>query len=124
MKMLLSRFIKENHQNCIQFPTCSSPLPGLLQGIPGVFTCAELVNVCLRYTSESFFVFLLEGGQAPDVLMQVPVPLITDEKCRASYGSTLTDNMLCAGYDQGGRDACQVGAAFKVTPSDLKKNKN
>jgi len=51
---------------------------------------------------------LREGGSVSDVLQEVSVPLITDAKCRQQYGtSTIKDHMLCAGHDQGGKDACQ-----------------
>jgi hypothetical protein len=39
------------------------------------------------------------------VLMKVMVPIIANATCKQSYGS-LTDNMLCAGYMEGGKDAC------------------
>jgi len=42
-------------------------------------------------------------------LQQVVVPIITNEQCnRASwYGGAITDNMLCAGLREGGKDSCQ-----------------
>jgi len=44
-----------------------------------------------------------------DTLRAVDVELKTDDECRNDYGrSKIYDSMLCAGYDQGGRDACQV----------------
>lgn len=40
-------------------------------------------------------------------LQKVSVPLVTAEQCRASYGEgAITDRMICAGYDEGGKDAC------------------
>jgi Trypsin len=43
-------------------------------------------------------------------LMKVSVPMMTMENCRKSgYGATrITDNMVCAGYPEGKKDACQV----------------
>ncbi|MET8699606.1 serine protease [Kitasatospora sp. NPDC004723] len=36
------------------------------------------------------------------------VPLITRDKCRTEYGpANVTDRMICAGEDAGGKDACQ-----------------
>ena len=36
--------------------------------------------------------------------------MIGKEQCRAGYGkSAITDQMICAGTSEGGRDACQVG---------------
>ena len=52
----------------------------------------------------------------PDELMQVSLPLVGREICRAamikagrvdSKPYRITDNMLCAGYAQGGKDSCQ-----------------
>ncbi|XP_065332045.1 trypsin-1-like [Cloeon dipterum] len=42
-------------------------------------------------------------------LMKVDVPMMTMEQCRKSgYGETrITDNMICAGYTEGKKDACQ-----------------
>jgi hypothetical protein len=46
------------------------------------------------------------GEQFPDKLNQVQVPLVSNASCKTSY-SNLTENMLCAGYTQGGKDSCQ-----------------
>lgn len=52
---------------------------------------------------------LTEGGTAASQLQVVDVPLISLEECRAVYGTFIvTDRMLCAGYTEGGKDACQV----------------
>lgn len=42
--------------------------------------------------------------------MEVTVKILSNKKCRESgYGpKKITDNMLCAGYDDGGKDSCQV----------------
>lgn len=36
------------------------------------------------------------------------MPIIDTETCRTSYGNSLADGMICAGYNEGGKDACQV----------------
>uniref|UniRef100_A0A0A1XSC5 Plasma kallikrein n=1 Tax=Zeugodacus cucurbitae TaxID=28588 RepID=A0A0A1XSC5_ZEUCU len=50
-----------------------------------------------------------EGGFIADRLQEVQVPVMSQETCRKSkYGSSrITDNMLCAGYAEGGKDSCQ-----------------
>jgi len=42
-------------------------------------------------------------------LQQVSVPIIDTETCnqRSWYGGEVSDNMLCAGFAEGGKDSCQ-----------------
>jgi secreted trypsin-like serine protease len=47
-----------------------------------------------------------ESGSTSSVLMKVTLPLISNANCSASYNG-VTDNMLCAGYSEGGKDSCQ-----------------
>ncbi len=48
-----------------------------------------------------------EGAWAlPDQLMRVDVPLVNSVECKQAY-SQVTDRMICAGYEQGGKDSCQ-----------------
>ncbi|KAM4717046.1 transmembrane protease serine 9-like [Anableps anableps] len=45
---------------------------------------------------------------APQNLMEVEVPVVGNRQCKCSYGvSTITDNMICAGFTEGGKDSCQ-----------------
>merc|ERR1712181_90493 len=49
-----------------------------------------------------------EGGSLARVLQKVDVPVVSDDHCRDSYGQAdITDSMICAGLDQGGKDSCQ-----------------
>merc|ERR1711931_379779 len=49
-----------------------------------------------------------EGGSLARVLQKVDVPVVSDDHCRDSYGQNdITDSMICAGLDQGGKDSCQ-----------------
>ncbi|XP_054860913.1 transmembrane protease serine 9 isoform X1 [Amphiprion ocellaris] len=44
----------------------------------------------------------------PQNLMEVQVPIVGGRQCNCSYGvGQITDNMLCAGLPEGGRDSCQ-----------------
>ncbi|HMN31027.1 MAG TPA: serine protease, partial [Caldilineaceae bacterium] len=49
-------------------------------------------------------------GDYADALYQVTVPLVSNETCRAVYDPVgfgpITDGMLCAGFEEGGKDAC------------------
>ena len=44
----------------------------------------------------------------PFELRCVEVPIISSEDCNRSYPGLITDRMVCAGYKEGGKDACQV----------------
>jgi len=48
-----------------------------------------------------------EGGRGSDILLEVDVPILSNEKCRQQYNGRIRDSMICAGYDQGGKDSCQ-----------------
>jgi secreted trypsin-like serine protease len=47
-----------------------------------------------------------EAGSTSNVLMEVALPLISNASCSAAYNG-ITDNMLCAGTPEGGKDSCQ-----------------
>ena len=49
------------------------------------------------------------GGSTSDRLQQVYKPVLSDSECTGYLGNSYnTRTMLCAGLDQGGKDACQV----------------
>jgi secreted trypsin-like serine protease len=48
-----------------------------------------------------------EGAPPSPVLREVVVPVLADDECRAEAGSYRADVMTCAGYPEGGRDACE-----------------
>jgi len=53
---------------------------------------------------------LAAGEQFPNILQEVQVPLVSAESCKSSYAKVdmeITDNMLCAGLSEGGKDSCQ-----------------
>lgn len=46
------------------------------------------------------------GGSSSDVLLEVEVDIVSNEKCNAQYGgSGITSNMMCAARE--GKDSCQ-----------------
>ncbi|MEZ4517030.1 MAG: serine protease [Chloroflexota bacterium] len=47
------------------------------------------------------------GIDYPDTLHQVEVPIISNADCNQSYYNEITPNMICAGYEEGGKDSCQ-----------------
>ena len=62
------------------------------------------VKICLLY------ILLIAGGSNPEELQQVMVPIIGTDTCNLEdwYDNKITENMVCAGYEEGGRDSCQV----------------
>ena len=50
---------------------------------------------------------LSSGGSSPNVLQQVSVPIASRARCDKAYPGKIHDSMICAGLDQGGKDACQ-----------------
>ena len=58
-----------------------------------------------------------EGGPQARNLMEVSVPIVTNEQCEDAYPDRLVDDtMVCAGLPQGGMDGCQgdSGGPFVV----------
>jgi trypsin len=47
------------------------------------------------------------GDELPQVLRKVVVPFVTQEICNRSYPGEITDRMICAGFEEGGKDSCQ-----------------
>merc|ERR1711872_347714 len=52
---------------------------------------------------------LSEGGQLAEVLQKVDVPVISDATCQEEYDIfyDIMDSMICAGFEEGGKDSCQ-----------------
>ncbi|XP_068249183.1 clotting factor G beta subunit-like [Palaemon carinicauda] len=50
---------------------------------------------------------LAEGGSPSSILNEVELPVITNEACNASYPFRVTPNMICAGYQEGNKGACE-----------------
>jgi len=54
----------------------------------------------------------LTGGSTSGTLFEVTVPTMTNTECNTKYGGSITDNMICAGIPEGGKDSCQVCSSF------------
>lgn len=78
----------------------------------------DMRPVCLPHRGKSFsnhtglvtgWGVKSQGGSTNPILHEVSVPIMSNADCRKSmYGSRrITDNMLCAGYPEGKKDACQ-----------------
>ena len=44
----------------------------------------------------------------PDLLQCLDAPLLPQADCEASYPGKITNNMICVGFLEGGKDSCQV----------------
>ena len=55
----------------------------------------------------------------PNLLQQVDVPVASNTTCKSAYGdSSITDNMLCAGDGDGGKDSCQGDSGGPLVVQD------
>ncbi len=62
-----------------------------------------------------------EGGNSSSALMEVSVPVVGNELCNRSYG-IITDNMICGGYQEGGKDSCQGDSGGPLVVADENGN--
>lgn len=51
--------------------------------------------------------YTMENGDISNTLQKVTVPLVTAKACSAAYPGSITDRMICAGFEAGGKDSCQ-----------------
>jgi len=47
-----------------------------------------------------------EGGETSILLQKLVVPVISPRRCKILYAHRINRRMLCAGYEDGGRDSC------------------
>lgn len=52
-----------------------------------------------------------ETGLSSDYPMEIKVPIMSNKECKTKKykPEEITEDMFCAGHDQGKIDACQVG---------------
>uniref|UniRef100_A0A3Q3X9Z5 Peptidase S1 domain-containing protein n=1 Tax=Mola mola TaxID=94237 RepID=A0A3Q3X9Z5_MOLML len=55
----------------------------------------------------------------PDILQEVEVPVVGNNECECAYPSGITDNMICAGLRQGGKDSCQGDSGGPMVTEDM-----
>lgn len=79
-----------------------------------VFFCVLAVTLKVHHSAFHFeqFVFVVSDGVLPQVLYEVNLPILNSMECSRAL-STLRkpiqgDTILCAGFPDGGKDACQV----------------
>ena len=59
------------------------------------------------------------AGNVPNILHQVTVPIIDNDKCqnmfiKSGHKKTVRESFLCAGYDEGKKDSCEVRTTYIV----------
>ncbi len=85
----------------LSFPSSMTPISGLME-------VDEYIPFETMFTAIGWGM-LQYPGEYPEDLQEVNVPYVDNETCRISMeqaGLTITDDMLCAGAWEGGRDAC------------------
>ena len=59
-----------------------------------------------------YLLFSLLKGYYPNGLLEAVVEIIDDDLCNVWLNDEVTENMVCAGYEQGGNDTCGVSLTF------------
>ncbi|KAK2579372.1 hypothetical protein KPH14_003237 [Odynerus spinipes] len=64
---------------------------------------------------------LSEGGKQPGSLQVVSVPIVNRTACQKAYEyeAEITQSMICAGYDKGGKDSCQGDSGGPLTANGV-----
>ncbi|KAM6473094.1 serine protease 1-like [Liasis olivaceus] len=62
---------------------------------------------------------LSNGVNYPDLLQCLNAPILSDEECNAAYPGDITENMVCVGYLEGGKDSCQGDSGGPVVCDGL-----
>ncbi|XP_062431170.1 enteropeptidase [Rhea pennata] len=65
---------------------------------------------------------VVNQGSPSNTLQEAEIPLITNEKCQQQMPEyNITENMICAGYDEGGVDSCQGDSGGPLMLEDENK---
>ncbi|XP_078389613.1 trypsin-like [Cetorhinus maximus] len=68
-------------------------------------SCASVGTQCIA----SGWGNMINGEeQFPDRLQCLEVPILSDTECGSSYKDSITPNMFCAGFLEGGKETCQA----------------
>ncbi|XP_037924988.1 trypsin-2-like [Hermetia illucens] len=66
-------------------------------------------------TTVSGWGLLAFEGDLADTLQEVQIPLVDHEVCSREYRGLVNQDMICAGDDEGGKDACQMDSGGPLT---------
>jgi len=61
---------------------------------------------------------LSDQHNTPCELQEVDLTTVSNSKCESAYGYNITDNMLCAGDDAGGKSPCNGDSGGPLTTAD------
>ncbi|NWI61929.1 TRY1 protein, partial [Calyptomena viridis] len=75
-----------------------------VQTVPLPSSCAAAGTSCLI---SGWGNTLSSGSSYPDELQCLVAPILSSSACQSAYPGQITDNMICVGYLQGGKDSCQ-----------------
>ncbi|XP_037794734.1 transmembrane protease serine 9-like isoform X2 [Penaeus monodon] len=94
---------------------------------PVVFNQSYIAPVCLPALGQKFDngTAIVTGwgsieyyGANSDKLRMVELPLVPHEICSKTYSPYVTENMICAGLKEGGKDACQGDSGGPMVVDD------
>ena len=67
--------------------------------------------------------YIIPGTSDNSVLQEAQVPIMSQSTCKTTdYVSDVNQYMLCAGYQQGGVDTCEVGYDVYFSSSSPGRN--
>ena len=111
----MSLKIKDSHENDIALIRLKKPLDLKDKSVPTP-VCLPVKPGTGVYEGKTFTVTGWGYGHenakgTAKVLQKLDVPHIKWAKCKELYlPEIISENMICAGYLEGGKDACQVGS--------------
>ncbi len=92
-------------------PATQSPV-SLFAGAPALSGVSATATDCINSDNCASIVGwgtddAVNGDTFPTELLEAEVPIVSNQSCLQDIGSGITGNMLCAGFDVGGKDTCQ-----------------
>ncbi|KFV10326.1 Trypsin I-P1, partial [Tauraco erythrolophus] len=82
----------------------SAQLSRAVSTVPLPTSCVAAGTTCLI---SGWGNTLSNGYLYPDTLQCLNAPVLSASECSAAYPGDITDNMICVGYLEGGKDSCQ-----------------
>ncbi|NWW98810.1 TRY1 protein, partial [Caloenas nicobarica] len=75
-----------------------------VQTVPLPTSCVAAGTTCLI---SGWGNLLSYGTQYPDDLQCLNAPVLSSSQCSGAYPGEITNNMICVGFLEGGKDSCQ-----------------